>query len=142
MHVPRIVKILFVVVILLGAWQFLHSRGNASEPESEGEGGVRLTAPLEVFADGVVHDIYSEAVLFMHHGSPVGGRMAYFLYYRPIPDSPHRIIEYLRSADANILRSVSGDNWYVSATLPFEGNSVTVDFYPDREKNALVVMVR
>ena len=142
MHVPRIVKILFVVAVIFAVWQFLNSGAGVSEPESSSGGGVCPTAPLEVFADTVVHDIYPKSVLFMHHGSPVGDKIAYFLYYRPIPDSPDKIIEYFHSTGAQIQRNVSGDNWYVSAVLTSEGNTVLIDFYPDREKNALVVMVR
>ena len=145
MHVPRIVKILIVAVILFAAWQFLRSGHTIiptpSAPENK-ETGVRPTAPLEVFADSVIHQIYPNATLVMHHGSPVGDKIAYFMYYRPVPSSPDAIISYLRSSGAEIQRSVSGQNWYVSAILSKDGSPVTMDFYPDYEKNALVVMVR
>lgn len=142
---PRIVKIIIVALVVFAAWQVLHS-GNLKlpqppAPENE-EVGVRPTAPLEVFADEVVHNIYPGATLIMHHGSPVGGKIAYFMYYRPLPETPEKILSYLRSSGAEIQKSMTGDDWYVSAILSNDGMPVTIDFYPDREKNSLVVMVR
>jgi len=144
MHVPRIVKIIIVAVILFAAWQFVRS-GNAilpkpSAPENK-ETAVRPTAPLEVFADSIVHQIFPDATLVMHHGTPRNGTVVYFMYYRPIPSSPDAILSYLRSSGAEIQKSVSGENWYVSAVLSKDGAPVAIDFYPDYEKNALVVMV-
>jgi len=140
---PRIVKILAVAFLLLLAWVFLRSSpaGNGAAPEGE-PSGVVPSSPLEALAHSIVRQIYPEATLVMRHTSPVDGSLAHFLYYSPVPRDPGKIVSYLRSSRASIKRVVEGSSWYVSAVLSVEGNSVLVDFYPDYEKNRLVVMVR
>jgi len=119
---PRIVKIL-ALLLVFAAWMFF-------QPPSP-------TAALNDPVDSVLRDAYPDAVLLMRHASPAGN----FLYYRPVPEDPERILSHLPNS-AEVQMVVRGRNWYVSAVVNAEGNRFVVDFYPDYENNRLVVLVR
>ncbi|MDN5358327.1 MAG: hypothetical protein PWP76_170 [Candidatus Diapherotrites archaeon] len=141
MHVPRIVKILLLLVVVYAAWRLapqIRITGYSVLSSEEKPVPIRPVAPLEVFAHGIVTSAYPDASLVMRHST--GGR--YFLYYSPVPGGPDALVSEIQSRGGKVVRLVNGSNWYLSADFDVNGNSVLLDAYPDREGNRLVVLVR
>ncbi|HIP74142.1 MAG TPA: hypothetical protein EYH14_00625 [Euryarchaeota archaeon] len=139
---PRIVKLLAVLLIICAVWICVRNPAPSRTDGGVAGGSVRLDHPLEAAVHSTVLGAFPGATLVERHAAPVNGTTIHFLYYRPLPDGPDRVLSHLQSSGAEVLRVIGGWNWYVSASVVLDGNIVVVDFYPDRENNRLVVAVR